>query len=82
MDSAAALADELARADAEHVDFALTLYERRQRHRVEKAQKNSRDLARYMFVEGALTALIRDQLMRFYTLEHMLSDISEVIEGA
>ncbi len=82
MDSAAALADELARADQEHMDFALTLHGRRQRHRVEKAQKNSRDLARYMFIDSAFGALIRDQLMRFYTLEHMLSDLSEVVEGA
>lgn len=82
MDSAAALADELSRADAAHLDYALKLYEKRQRHRVELAQKNSRDLARYMFVNNPATAFARDQLMRFYTLEQLVKDISKVMEGA
>jgi len=82
MDSAAALADELSRADAAHLTYALELYERRQRHRVELAQKNSRALAKFMFVNGGPIALTRDQLMRFYTLKRMISDISKVMDGA
>jgi 2-polyprenyl-6-methoxyphenol hydroxylase-like FAD-dependent oxidoreductase len=81
MDSAAALADELSRADSAHMEYALELYERRQRHRVELAQQNSRDLARYMFVNGQPTALVRDQLVRFYSLERLMADISKVMEG-
>lgn len=81
MDSAAALADELSRADAGHMDYALQLYEKRQRHRVELAQKNSRYLARYMFVSSGPMAWARDQFMRFYSLERLMRDISKVMEG-
>ncbi len=81
MDSAAALADELSRADLPHLDHALTLYERRQRPRVERAQKNSRTLARTMFVDGTAKTFARDQLARFYSLDRLVSDISEVMEG-
>ncbi|GHE05454.1 hypothetical protein U879_03865 [Defluviimonas sp. 20V17] len=82
MDSAAALADELARADTDHLNFALSLYEKRQRHRVEIAQRNSRTLAKYMFVNNPATAALRDQFMRFYSLDRMIADISKVMEGA
>lgn len=81
MDSAAALSDELSRADAAHLPYALSLYEKRQRHRAELAQKNSRDLARFMFVNNPLVALGRDQLMRFYSLKQLVADISRVMEG-
>jgi 2-polyprenyl-6-methoxyphenol hydroxylase-like FAD-dependent oxidoreductase len=81
MDSAAALSDELARADAAHLEFALSLYEKRQRNRAERAQKNSRDLARFMFVNNPLVAFGRDQFMRVYTLKQLIRDISKVMEG-
>jgi 2-polyprenyl-6-methoxyphenol hydroxylase-like FAD-dependent oxidoreductase len=81
MDSAAALSDELARADAAHLEFALSLYEKRQRNRAERAQKNSRDLARFMFVNNPLVAFGRDQFMRVYSLKQLIRDISKVMEG-
>lgn len=81
MDSAAALADELSRADAAHMDYALTLYEKRQRRRVELVQKNSRDLARYMFVNTQASAYLRDQLLRLYTPERLIREISQVMAG-
>lgn len=81
MDSAAALADELSRSDREHLEFALKLYERRQRSRVEKAQKNSRQLAKLMFVNNAFLAKIRNLLLPFYTMDHFLKDIRQVMEG-
>ncbi len=79
MDSAAALADELTRADTRHMGYALELYERRQRNRVELAQRNSRNLARIMFVNNEPIAFARDHLMRFYSLERLLSDVSRVM---
>ena len=81
MDSAAALADELSRAETTRMGYALSLYERRQRARVERAQSNSRFLARFMFVDSRLGALVRDQMMRFYSVERLISDISRVMEG-
>ncbi len=82
MDSAAALADELSRADAPHMGHALELYEKRQRHRVELAQQNSRNLARLMFVSSPRVAWARDQMMRFYTLRRLIKDISKVMDSA
>lgn len=81
MDSAAALADELSRASSTHLDFALKLYEKRQRPRVELMQKNSRNLARVMFINSAPIAWARDQLMRFYSLKMLVRDITTVMEG-
>lgn len=81
MDSAAALADELSRADAAHMAYALRLYERRQRRRVELTQANSRWLAKMMFVDNAPVAWVRDQLIRFYSMKMLIKDISRVMEG-
>lgn len=81
MDSAAALADELSRADVSHLDYALELYEKRQRRRVELAQANSRSLSRFMFVNSRPAAWLRDQLMRVYTLKMLVRDISRVMSG-
>lgn len=81
MDSAAALADELARADNRRMDYALDLYERRQRGRVELAQRNSRNLARYMFVNSGPAAFARDQFARFYSIDRLLSGIAKVMNG-
>lgn len=81
MDSAAALNDELSRADKDHLPYALTLFEKRQRPRVEKAQQNSRQLGKMMFVKSPLLAKLRNQLLRFYTLEQFVKDIKKVMEG-
>ncbi|HNP34217.1 MAG TPA: NAD(P)/FAD-dependent oxidoreductase [Woeseiaceae bacterium] len=82
MDSAAALADELSRAESARMNFALELYEKRQRHRVEATEKNSRDLSKLMFVNSAPAAWARDKLMEFYSLKHLINDISKVMAGA
>lgn len=80
--SAAALADELSRTDAAHLDYALRLYVRRNKQRVEAAQDNSRKLARMMLIESAPLAWGRDQLLRFYTLDQALKEIVEIMEGS
>jgi len=49
---------------------------------VEAVQKNSRDLAGYMFVNSRLVVWMRDQLMRFYTLRRLIADISRVMARA
>lgn len=82
MDSAAALADELSRADADHLSYALKLYANRQKSRVEKAQSDSRKMGRLMFVESGPLARLRDKLVPFYSLERMVSDLVKVMEGA
>ena len=80
--SAAALADELSRADAAHVEYSLRLYGHRDRKKVESAQENSRKLAKLMMIESTPLAWGRDQLMRFYTLDRALKDIITIFEGS
>ncbi|KIC40511.1 hypothetical protein RA27_12030 [Ruegeria sp. ANG-R] len=81
MDSAAALSDELSRADPHLLPYALSLFEKRQRHRVDKTQKNSRKLAKLMFVDSVAKTALRDEAMHFYTLKSLVHDISEIIVG-
>jgi len=75
MRSAAALADELSRADAATVPLALELYQKRCRPIVERAQANSRQLARVMLVGRPALAWGRDQLARRYPARLALSEI-------
>jgi len=81
MDSAAALVDELSRADKMHLEYALKLYVKRQQKRVEKAQQDSRDLGKLMFVENKLIAKARDYTVRFYSLKQLVKNISQTLEG-
>ncbi len=73
--SAAALADELSRADAATVPLAFELYEKRCRSTVERNQTDSRRLGRAMFVRRPVTAWVRDRLARHYPPERMLSQV-------
>ncbi len=81
MDSAAALVDELSRTDRDHIEYGLSLYIHRQKERVEKAQKDSRDLAKIMFVKSKIVAGIRDYAIRFYSLKQLAANISKTMEG-
>ena len=75
MRSAAALADELSRADAGTVPLALELYQKRCRGIVERAQANSRQLARVMLVGRPALAWSRDQLARLYPAHYAVGEI-------
>lgn len=81
MDAAAALADELSRTDKKHLEYGLQLYIKRQKDRVEKAQKDSRKLAKLMFVKSNLIAGIRDYAIRFYSIQQLVKNISKTLEG-
>ncbi|BDD11700.1 oxidoreductase (plasmid) [Fulvitalea axinellae] len=81
MDSAVALVDELSRTDKEHIEYGLHLYISRQKKRVESAQRNSRRLAKLMFVESKFRARLRDCLLRFYSLDDFIKDIRKIMEG-
>ena len=82
MDSAAALVDELSRVDKQHIEYGLRLFSKRQKKRVEKAQKDSRELGKMMFVDSSIISSLRNKLLPFYNLERMLSDLTDVMEGA
>ncbi len=62
--SAAALADQLSRADAKLVPLALELYVDRHEQIVRKNQSDSRNLARIMFMERRPGTWARDELMK------------------
>lgn len=81
MDSASALVDELSRTDNEHLEYGLKLYIKRQKERVEKAQKDSRNLGKMMFIESNLLAGIRNFGLRFYTISDLAKNISTTMEG-
>ncbi|MFR9798765.1 FAD-dependent oxidoreductase [Streptomyces sp. MS06] len=80
MESAAALARELAAADADFVPSAFRAYERGQRPRVESAQDNSRQLARLMFRSGHLITRARDVVARRVSVDSALGPIRELLE--
>lgn len=62
--SAAALADELSRADAKLAPLACELYVKRSEKIVRKNQEESRLLARGMFMRGSATSWARDELIK------------------
>jgi 2-polyprenyl-6-methoxyphenol hydroxylase-like FAD-dependent oxidoreductase len=64
MESAAVLADILTRSDSKDIPQALALYRQRRFPRAERLQKESRAMARYMFVRSGLVAGSRDLIMR------------------
>ena len=76
MRSAAALADELSRADAAHVPLALELFEKRCRTLVEHNQDDSRSVARYMFVRSRALGWGRDQLVKHYPADRVVKQIT------
>lgn len=80
MESAAVLADELARTNARFVEQALSLYVKRRRKRVERIQDDSRRLARTMFVKSATIAHVRNLLTKFYSLERLAGSIAEAFD--
>ena len=75
MRAAAALADELSRADASMVPLALDLYERRCRTVIERNQTESRRLARLMFLRHPVLAWAHDQAARRYPARRALDQI-------
>lgn len=77
LESAAVLNDELSRTDAQFLPLALDHYEKRRKHRAEMFQEDSRRLASMMTVEAGPIAWGRDQMMKFYTLEMLVKNISK-----
>lgn len=66
--------------DRARVASALAAYEDRQRPRVESAQSNSRQLARYMFSSSRLMALGRELAVRVTSIEAALRPIRRLLE--
>ncbi len=79
MRSAAALADELSKADAHLVPLALEHYEARVRPTAELNQTDSRKLARVMFVENRLASWGRDEVVKHMPASSTTKQIAEAM---
>ncbi|HKJ10928.1 MAG TPA: NAD(P)/FAD-dependent oxidoreductase [Ornithinimicrobium sp.] len=79
MHCAGSLADELSKVNGDIVPLGLKLYEKRCRAIVEKNQKDSRKLSRYIFVDGRAKAWGRDRVMKHYPMAKMIDDIVDAM---
>jgi 2-polyprenyl-6-methoxyphenol hydroxylase-like FAD-dependent oxidoreductase len=80
MESAAVLADELSRADAKHLDWALYLFQRRRRARVLIAQDNARKVTKQMFVTSMIGAYLRDYRLKKYSLSAFAERLKKIFQ--
>lgn len=80
MESAAVLADELTRTDAHYLNWALLLYQKRRKPRVEAAQDDSRSLAKHMFVKSAMSSKIRNFILRKQSIENISESIEKIFQ--
>ncbi|HET6672302.1 MAG TPA: NAD(P)/FAD-dependent oxidoreductase [Agromyces sp.] len=81
MESAWVLARMLRHAPAVGLAEILSRYEAAQRPRVEAAQGNSRQLARYMFHRSRVLAVIRETAMRLLSVEVALGPIRRLLQS-
>lgn len=79
MESAAALADELSRASAHTIPFALDCYLKRHKKRVDMIQSQSRALARLMATRSAWISTMRNQLMKMYSQKMFFKTFEKVL---
>lgn len=79
MRSAGSLADELSRVNGPIAPLALELFEKRCRNIVEKNQHDSRRLAKYIFVDNAMMAWGRDEIVKHYPMTKMVGDIVDAM---
>ncbi len=67
MESAAVLAEELCRTDSVNLPHAFWQYELRRKSRVNKVQKQSRIMGKFIYTESGALSSIRDYLVRAYS---------------
>lgn len=75
--AAAALADELSKANAATIPRALDLYVKRCQKPIEVNQDNSRSAAHFMFLESDPIGWGRDQPIKYYPVHKMVHQIVE-----
>lgn len=77
LESAAVMADELTRTNAQFLPNALNLYEQRRKKRAEAAQDDSRKLAAWMTTNSSALAWTRDHFMKVASVDSLASSISK-----
>ena len=76
LESAAVMADELSRTNAEFIAKSFLLYEKRRRRRAELAQDDSRKLGVWMAVDSAPAVWTRDHFLKAATLDSLVRNIA------
>ncbi len=80
MESAAALADELSRADAGTLDLAIRLFEKRRRQRVDSVQSASRQLLRLSLLKSRSLTWLRNRVVGYLSERQLLGSLLRVLE--
>lgn len=80
MESAAALADEMSRADAASLDLTIRLFVRRRRGRVDSVQTASRRLLRLSLLKSRPMTYLRNRMMGFMSEKQLLGSLVRVLE--
>ncbi|KTC65308.1 oxidoreductase (plasmid) [Legionella adelaidensis] len=75
LESAAVLDDILSRTGKEYIPLALRMFEKRRRKRVEATQKDSRKLAKLMFVNKKWQVMMRDSFTKYMSVESLIKSI-------
>jgi 2-polyprenyl-6-methoxyphenol hydroxylase-like FAD-dependent oxidoreductase len=81
MESAAVLADELSRTDAQLLEHNLERFIDRRRARVDRVQRQSRILARYALVDHPLAARARDIIVCLYSQRRMERAFADLVSA-
>ena len=80
MESAAALADEMSRADRASIDLMIRLFVRRRRARVDSVQSASRRLLRMSLLKSRATTYLRNRMLGFMSEKQLLGSLVRVLE--
>lgn len=75
LESAAVLNDILSRTSVEQIPQALLQFEKRRRRRVEGAQRDSRRLAKMMFVSSPMMAWMRNYFTKMMSIQSLVKSI-------
>jgi 2-polyprenyl-6-methoxyphenol hydroxylase-like FAD-dependent oxidoreductase len=80
MESAAALADELSRADAASIDLTIRLFVKRRRKRVDSVQTASRRLLRLSLLRSRALTAVRNRMVPWFSDKQLLGSLVRVLE--
>ena len=82
MESAAVLADELARVNAKTISIAIQYFSQRRYKRVDHIQAECRKLAKIMFVESTPLEVTRNEFLKFYTTKQLFKSFTKTLDEA
>lgn len=81
MESAAVLADELTRTDPADIVLMLERYYKRHYSRVQVLRRNSRAMARLMFLESKALSRVRNTMLKIMPREREFASFSQLLDN-